>query len=75
MANPSPSGESPPKRQGADDQAQFDGVGETRTYADETYDPSNVEATRGRMQGLGVGQTDLDRQRDPTGADSTEKKA
>lgn len=32
----------------------------------ETYDPSEVEATRMRDQGLGVGQTDMDRQRDPT---------
>lgn len=37
-----------------------------------SYDPSNVEATRTRMQGGGMGQRDLDRQRDPTRADSTE---
>ena len=29
------------------------------------YDPSDVEVTRGRMQGLGVGARDLQRQRDP----------
>lgn len=29
------------------------------------YDPSKTEATRGREQGLGVGQRDLDFQRDP----------
>jgi hypothetical protein len=34
----------------------------------ETYDPSEVEATREREQGLGMGQRDLDRQRDPTRA-------
>lgn len=27
--------------------------------------PSDVQATRGRMQGLGVGQRELDAQRDP----------
>ncbi len=29
------------------------------------YDPSDLEATRGREQGLGVGAKDLQRQRDP----------
>lgn len=29
------------------------------------YDPSDVQVTRGRMQGLGVGERDLERQRDP----------
>ncbi|HET9159782.1 MAG TPA: hypothetical protein VFN88_04150 [Caulobacteraceae bacterium] len=33
---------------------------------DDTYDPSEVEATREREQGLGMGQRDLERQRDPT---------
>ena len=35
--------------------------------ADETrsFDPSTVEANRGREQGLGVGQRELDAQRDP----------
>jgi hypothetical protein len=28
------------------------------------YDPSEIEATRGREQGLGVGERDLQRQRD-----------
>jgi hypothetical protein len=37
-----------------------------------SYDPSDVEATRARQQGGGVGQKDLDAQRDATGADSTE---
>jgi hypothetical protein len=32
----------------------------------DTYDPSELEATRMRDQGLGVGQRDMDRQRDPT---------
>ena len=31
---------------------------------DDVYDPSRIEATRGREQGLGVGQRDLQRQRD-----------
>ncbi|MGZ3275067.1 MAG: hypothetical protein ACXU82_17150 [Caulobacteraceae bacterium] len=29
------------------------------------YDPSEVEATREREQGLGMGERDLQRQRDP----------
>ena len=33
--------------------------------ADDAYDPSDVEVTRGRMQGLGVGARDLERQHDP----------
>ena len=31
----------------------------------DVYDPSELEATRGREQGLGVGAKDLARQRDP----------
>ena len=30
----------------------------------DAYDPSDLEATRGREQGLGVGAKDLERQRD-----------
>ena len=37
------------------------------------YAPSAVESTRTRMQGGGMGQVDLDQQRDPTGHDSSEK--
>lgn len=33
---------------------------------DTTYDPSNLDATRERQQGLGVGARDLERQRDPS---------
>ena len=36
------------------------------------YAPSAVESTRTRMQGGGMGQTDLDQQRDPTTRDSSE---
>ena len=32
---------------------------------DETYDPSVVEIDRGRQQGLGMGERDLQGQRDP----------
>ena len=32
---------------------------------DETYDPSTVDVDRGREQGLGMGEKDLQRQRDP----------
>jgi hypothetical protein len=34
----------------------------------ETYEPDEVDATRAREQGLGAGQKDMDRQRDPTRA-------
>ena len=34
-------------------------------HSDETYDPTTVEVDRGREQGLGVGEKDLQRQRDP----------
>jgi len=37
------------------------------------YAPSAVESTRTRMQGGGVGQTDLNQQLDPTTSDSSEK--
>jgi hypothetical protein len=37
------------------------------------YQPSAVESTRTRVQGGGVGQTDLNQQRDPTTRDSSEK--
>ena len=32
---------------------------------DNTFDPSQTEVNRGREQGLGMGQRELDRQRDP----------
>ena len=32
---------------------------------DETYEPTAVEVDRGRQQGLGMGEKDLQRQRDP----------
>ena len=37
------------------------------------YAPSAVESTRARVQGGGMGQTDLNQQRDPTRRDSSEK--
>ena len=37
------------------------------------YAPSQVESTRTRIQGGGMGQTDLNQQRDPTTRDSSEK--
>jgi hypothetical protein len=37
---------------------------------DRTFDPSEIEATRAREQGVGVGQKELDRQRDPTRHDN-----
>ncbi|HZZ31480.1 MAG TPA: hypothetical protein VFE10_05750 [Phenylobacterium sp.] len=32
---------------------------------DRTFDPSQIEANRGREQGLGMGQRELEAQRDP----------
>ena len=40
---------------------------------DDTYEPSMVEVNRGREQGLGVGQKDIDYQHDPTGATPSER--
>jgi hypothetical protein len=37
------------------------------------YAPSAVESTRARVQGGGMGQTDLNQQRDPTTRDGSEK--
>jgi hypothetical protein len=62
----------PPERPGRRDPALKDGGPDDRTSAapaeTPTYDPSSVEVDRGREQGLGMGQRDLDRQKDPTGA-------
>lgn len=52
--DPNPAAETPQQDRGAE--------GETM----QTYAPSNVESTRTRMQGGGVGQQDMDQQRDPT---------
>lgn len=48
---------------------------ETPDPADDTYDPTTVEVNRGREQGLGMGQKDLDYQRDPTGDLSFEQRS
>ena len=40
-----------------------------RTGPDDVYNPSAVEVTRGREQGLGVGARDLQLQGDPAGGD------
>jgi hypothetical protein len=42
-------------------------------YVGTTYEPSTVEVNRARVQGDGVGQKDLDYQRDPTGDKSYEE--
>lgn len=42
-------------------------------YVGTTYEPSTVEVNRAREQGDGVGQKDLDYQRDPTGDKSYEE--
>jgi hypothetical protein len=49
-------------------QAELDLGGEE----DRSFDPSHVEANLTREQGNGVGQRELNRQWDPTRADSTE---
>lgn len=56
----------------------FDQDGEDETDLGEgevgtSYEPSTVQVNRARMQGDGVGQKDLDRQRDPTGDKSYEE--
>jgi hypothetical protein len=45
----------------------------TEQRGDDTYDPSELEATRERQQGLGMGAKDLQRQRDPTRGVGTQK--
>jgi hypothetical protein len=40
---------------------------------DDTYEPSTIQVNRGREQGLGVGQKDLDYQRDATRAPSSQQ--
>ncbi len=42
-------------------------MGDEVDKTDRTYEPSDIEATRSRQQGLGVGAKDLQRQRDPQG--------
>jgi hypothetical protein len=41
--------------------------------ADRTYNPSMQQVNRSREQGLGVGQTEINAQRDPTRYDSAER--
>lgn len=55
---PDPETDIPPAGR-ADREAAVDDLPE------DVYDPSDVEVTRGRMQGLGVGARDLQRQGDP----------
>jgi hypothetical protein len=43
-------------------------------HVGETYDPSSEEVSNARIQGVGVGQKDLNYQRDPTRRDSSEKR-
>jgi hypothetical protein len=40
---------------------------------EDTYEPSTIEVNRGREQGLGVGQKDIDYQHDPTGTVPAER--
>jgi hypothetical protein len=40
---------------------------------DDTYEPDTIEVNRAREQGLGVGQKDIDYQKDPTGAVEAER--
>jgi len=56
--------------QGGDSDASTRGEGGDGGY---TFDPSTVEANRLRMQGGGVGQKEIDRQRDPNRLNDSEK--
>lgn len=67
-ANPA---ETPEGRPGED--ASAAGRRRRPEHTDQTYDPSTVEVNRARLQGQGVGQKDLDYQRDPTRAESAEQ--
>jgi hypothetical protein len=60
---------------GADEQdpGRTQGMELGEGYAGTTYEPSTVQVNRARMQGDGVGQKDLDYQRDPTGDKSYEE--
>lgn len=63
---PGPQGQDPEKLQSAegrrDEEAFYD-----------TYEPDTIEVNRGREQGLGVGQKDIDYQRDPVGTVPAER--
>ena len=59
-----------PRRQ--DDLAKVQCVDDGAGGEDRSFDPSHVDANLTREQGNGVGQRELDAQRDPTRADSTE---
>ena len=43
--------------------------------SDRTYSPSTQQVNRSNLQGLGAGQTELNKQQDPTRYDSSEKYA
>ena len=50
-----------------------DGDGGADAASDRTYDPSVQQVNRAREQGLGVGQLEVDAQRDPTTRQSSEQ--
>ncbi len=69
MADPQAHGDKSPSVE--PEERRTEGEGERTVYApgeQATYDPSDTEVTRGRMQGLGMGQRDLSVQDDPTGS-------
>jgi len=49
------------------DPTDIDPDGPEEDAAENAYDPDEVEVTRGRQQGLGVGARDLALQQDPNG--------
>ena len=59
--------------QSAGDPAQGAEAAETDPVGAAGYTPSRAEVNRNREQGGGVGQQDLDTQRDPTGRNSSEQ--
>jgi hypothetical protein len=75
MANPQ--GQDPEKLQNSDryrgGQPADAGRADTDATPDDTYEPDTVSVNRGREQGLGVGQKDIDYQKDPQGTVEAER--
>jgi hypothetical protein len=73
---PGPQGQDPEKLQNSERYRGGQPADTSRTDADlpeDTYEPEMVDVNRGREQGLGVGQKDIDYQRDPAGTVPAER--
>jgi hypothetical protein len=72
-----PQGQDPEKLQDSEryrgGQTADAGRADTDETPDDTYEPDTVAVNRGREQGLGVGQKDIDYQRDPMGTTPGER--